>query len=137
MTFFQLNQRDWDTLKVELGKSFDVERNYNYKSPEKSKKSKLRMWITADNRRLLVKENKMGEQMIVDRTVDRYQRLDEILRSKMLKDEHAAFLQGRKFELMLLIYNLDEQAIVRLTESSTDAKPEMVGLNSLREVNPN
>ncbi len=79
----------------------------------------------------------MGEQMIVDRAVDRYQRLDEILRSKMLKDEHAAFLQGRKLELMLLIYNLDEQAIVRLTESSTDAKPEMVSLSSLREVNPN
>ena len=79
----------------------------------------------------------MDEQMIVDRTVNRYQRLDEILRSKMLKDEHAAFLQGRKLELMLLIYALDEQAIVRLTESSTDAKPKTVGLSRLREVNPN
>ena len=79
----------------------------------------------------------MGEQMIVDRAVDRYQRLDEILRSKMLKDEHAAFLQGRKFELMLFIYNLDEQAIVQLTDSSVDAKPEMVGLSRLREVNSN
>ena len=53
MTFFQLNQKDWDTLKIELGKSFDVEGNYTYKSPEKSKKSK-RPLISSDYKILLM-----------------------------------------------------------------------------------
>ena len=55
----------------------------------------------------------------------------------MLKDEDAAFLQGRKHELMLLIYALDENAIAQLTESPVDAEPEMVNLCRLREINPN
>ena len=59
MTFFQLNQRDWDTLKIELGKSFDVERNYTYQSPEKSKKSK-RPLISSDYKILLMWK-KLGE----------------------------------------------------------------------------
>jgi len=48
--------------------------------------------------------SKMDEQMIFNQVVDRYHRLDEILRSQVLKDDDAAFLRGRKFELMLLIY---------------------------------
>ena len=46
----------------------------------------------------------MDEQMIYNQAVDRYRRLDVILRSQILEDEDAAFLRGRKFELMLLIY---------------------------------
>ena len=48
--------------------------------------------------------SKMDEQMIYNQAVDRYHRLDVILRSQILEDEDAAFLRGRKFELMLLIY---------------------------------
>jgi len=59
MTFFQLNQKDWDALKIELGKSFDVERNYTYQSPEKSKKSK-RPLISSDYKILLMWK-KLGE----------------------------------------------------------------------------
>ncbi|MFC1990022.1 hypothetical protein ACFLVW_05640 [Chloroflexota bacterium] len=79
----------------------------------------------------------MEKQMIINRAVASYQRLDELLRSKMLKDEHAAFLQGRKLELILLIYSLDEQALTWLTESATDVKPEMISLSGLREINFN
>ncbi len=79
----------------------------------------------------------MNEQMIINKAVDRYHKLDEILGSQMLKDEDASFLRGRKLELMLLVYALDEQAIVRLTESPIDAKPELVSLSRLREINPN
>lgn len=61
----------------------------------------------------------MDEQIIVNQAVDRYHRLDEILRSQMFEGEDAAFLRGRKFELTLLIYSLDEQAMARLTERST------------------
>jgi len=61
----------------------------------------------------------MDEQIIVNQAVNRYHRLDEILRSQLLEDEDAAFLRGRKFELTLLIYTLDEQAMARLTERST------------------
>ena len=70
----------------------------------------------------------MDKQMIVNQTVSRYHRLDEILRSQMLNEEDVAFLRGRKLELMLLIYTLDEQAIVRLTESPVDTKPEIVSV---------
>ena len=79
----------------------------------------------------------MDEQMIINQAVDRYHRLDEILRSQILKDEHAAFLRGRMLELILLIYTLDEQAIVRLTESPVDTKPEMVSVIRLIRVNLN
>ena len=79
----------------------------------------------------------MGKQIIVNQAIDRYHRLDKILRSGMLREEEAAFLQGRQFELILLIYTLDEQAIVRLTESSVDGKPGMVDWSRLRKVNLN
>ena len=75
--------------------------------------------------------------MIINQAVDRYHRLDEILRSQMLEGEDAAFLRGRKFELMLLIYTLDEQVVVPLTENPVDNKPEMVSLSMLREFNLN
>ena len=58
--------------------------------------------------------------LIVNQAVNRHHRLDEILRSQMLKEEDAAFLRGRKLELMLLIHTLDEHAIMRLTESPVD-----------------
>ena len=54
----------------------------------------------------------MDKQIIINQAVKRYRGLDEILRRKMPEDEEAAFLQGRMLELMLLIYALDEQAIV-------------------------
>ena len=79
----------------------------------------------------------MDEQMIINQAVDRYHRLDGILRSQMLKDEEAAFLRGRMLELMLLIYTLDEQAILRLLESPVDTKPEMVNIIRLIGVNLN
>ena len=81
--------------------------------------------------------SKMEEQMIYNQAVDRYHRLDVILGSQMLKDEDAAFLRGRKFELMLLIYAFDEQAIMQLPESPLDAQPETVNISRLREVNSN
>ncbi len=79
----------------------------------------------------------MIEQRIVNDAVDRYHRLDEVLRSRVLKDEEAAFLRGRKHELMLLIYTLDEQAITQLTENPVDNKPELVNISRIREVNLN
>ncbi len=79
----------------------------------------------------------MDKQAIISKAVDRYHKLDDILRSKMLKDEHAAFLQGRKFELMKLIYTLDNQAISRLTEHSVDTDPENVSVIRVMRFNPN
>lgn len=79
----------------------------------------------------------MDEQMIVKWAVDKYQILDGVLRSQLLIDEDAAFLRGRKFELMLLICILDEQAIVRLAQSLPGAKPEMVSISKVREINLN
>jgi len=79
----------------------------------------------------------MDEQMIINQAVDRYHRLDGILKSQMLKDEEAAFLRGRMLELMLLICTLDEPAIVRLLESPADTKPEMVGSIRFVRVNLN
>jgi len=76
-------------------------------------------------------------EMIINQAVDKYHRLDEILRNQMLEGEDAAFLRGRKFELMLLIYTLDEQVVVPLTENPVDDKPEMVSLSLLREFNLN
>ena len=46
--------------------------------------------------------------MIINQAIDRYHRLDEILKSQVLKDEDAAFLRGRKFELMRLIYTYNK-----------------------------
>ena len=68
----------------------------------------------------------MNEQMIINQAVDTYRRLDRILSSQMLKDEEAAFLRGRMLELMLLIYTLDEQAIVRLLERPVETELETV-----------
>jgi len=79
----------------------------------------------------------MDEQTIIDQAVDRYHRLDGILKSKILKDEQVAFLQGRMLELMLLIYILDEQAIVRLTESPMEIQPEMFSVIRLTRDNLN
>jgi len=79
----------------------------------------------------------MDEQTIVNHAVDRYHRLDEIRRSQMLGEEEVAFLRGRMLELMLLIYTLDEQAIVQLLENSVDTKPEMVSVIRLIRVNLN
>ncbi len=74
----------------------------------------------------------MDGKMIINQAVDRYHRLDGILRSQMLKDEEAAFLRGRMLELMLLIHTLDEQAILRLLESPVDTQPEMVNVRLIR-----
>jgi len=79
----------------------------------------------------------MDEQMIINQAVDRYHRLDGILRSQRLKYAEAAFLRGRMLELMLLSYTLDEQAILRLTESPVDTKPQMVNAIKLIRVNLN
>jgi len=79
----------------------------------------------------------MDEQMIINQAVDRYHRLDGILRSQVLKDEEAAFLLGRMLELMLLICTLDEQAIVRLLESPLDTKSEIVSVIRVIRVNLN
>ncbi len=74
----------------------------------------------------------MDGKMIINQAVDKYHRLDEILRSQMLKDEEAAFLRGRMLELMLLIYTLDEQAILRLLEGPVDTQPEMVNVRIIK-----
>jgi len=79
----------------------------------------------------------MDEQMIINQAVDRYHRLDGILKSQMLKHEEATFLRGRMLELTLLIHTLDKQAIVRLTESPVDTKPQMVSTIRLIRVNLN
>jgi len=79
----------------------------------------------------------MDEQTIINQAVDTYHRLDGILRSQVLKDEESAFLRGRMLELMLLICTLDEQAIVRLLESTVDTKPETVGVTRVIKVNLN
>ncbi len=79
----------------------------------------------------------MDKQTIVNQAVNKHHRLDEILRSQKLKEEDAAFLRGRKLELMLLIHTLDEQAIVQLTESPVDTKPEIVSIIRLIRVNLN
>ena len=70
----------------------------------------------------------MDDQTIVIQAVNRYHRLNELLRSQMLREEEVAFIRGRMLELMLLIYTLDEQAIVQMLESSVDTKPEMVSV---------
>lgn len=72
----------------------------------------------------------MDERVIINQAVDRYNKLVGILRNEILKDEDAAFLQGRMLELLLLIYTLDEQAILRLTERLADTKPENVDVNT-------
>ena len=72
----------------------------------------------------------MNERVIINQAVDRYNKLVGILRNEILKDEDAAFLQGRMLELLLLIYTLDEQAILRLTERLADTKPENVDVNT-------
>ncbi len=79
----------------------------------------------------------MDEQTIINQAVDKYHRLDGILKSQMLKDEEAAFLRGRILELMLLICTLDEQAIVRLLESPVDTEPETVDVIRVMRVNLN
>ncbi len=79
----------------------------------------------------------MDEQTIINQAVDKYHRLDGILRSQMLKDEEAAFLRGQMLELMLLICTLDEQAIVRLLESLVDTKPETVNAIRVIKINLN
>ena len=79
----------------------------------------------------------MDEQTIVIQAVDRYHRLNELLRSHMLREEEVAFIRGRMLELMLLIYTLDEQAIVQMLESSVDTKPEMVSVIRRIRVNLN
>jgi hypothetical protein len=55
----------------------------------------------------------MDEQMLIKRTVKKYQRLDEVLKSRALNDEEAAFLRGRMLELMSLIHTLDEHVTAR------------------------
>lgn len=72
----------------------------------------------------------MDERVIINQAVDRYNKLVGILRNEILKDEDASFLQGRMLELLLLIYTLDEQAILRLTERLVDTKPENVDVNT-------
>jgi len=72
----------------------------------------------------------MDERVIINQAVDRYNKLFGILRNETLKDEDASFLQGRMLELLLLIYTLDEQAILRLTERLVDTKPENVNINT-------
>lgn len=64
----------------------------------------------------------MDEQAIINQVVDKYHRLEGILRNRILSDEKKAFLQGRMLELILLIYTLDEQALVRLAELSGDTE---------------
>lgn len=68
----------------------------------------------------------MDKQMIINDAVDRYHKLEGILREKILEDEQAAFTRGRMLELTLLIYTLDERAILRLVESPLDTESEMV-----------
>ena len=68
----------------------------------------------------------MDEKVIINQATDRYHRLEGILRNEILSDENKAFLQGRMFELMLLIYAMDEQEIMKLTELPVNTKPEDV-----------
>lgn len=68
----------------------------------------------------------MDKQMIINDAVDRYHKLEGILREKILEDEQAAFTRGRMLELTLLIYTLDERAILRLVESPLNTESEMV-----------
>jgi len=72
----------------------------------------------------------MDEKVIINQAVDRYNKLVGIVRNEILKDEDASFLQGRMLELLLLIYTLDEQAILRLTERLADTKPESIDVNT-------
>jgi len=72
----------------------------------------------------------MDEKVIINQAVDRYNKLVGILKNEILKDEDASFLQGRMLELLLLIYTLDEQAILRLTERLADTKPESIDVNT-------
>lgn len=65
----------------------------------------------------------MDERMVINQVVDRYHRLEGILRNKILSDDKRSFLQGRMLELILLIYTLDERALVRLTGLPADIKP--------------
>ena len=74
----------------------------------------------------------MDGKTIINQAVDKYHRLDDILRSQTLKDEEAAFIRGQMLELMLLIYTLDEQAILRLLESPVNAQPEMVNVRLIK-----
>jgi len=68
----------------------------------------------------------MDRQIIINQAVDRYHKLDAILRKETLEYEHAAFLQGRMVELILLISSLDEQAVDQLTRLAVDTRPEEV-----------
>ncbi|MFQ5997431.1 MAG: hypothetical protein ACE5KP_07410 [Dehalococcoidales bacterium] len=70
----------------------------------------------------------MDKQTLINQAVDRYHRLDRMLSNEILSDENKAFLQGRMLELMLFIYTLDEQAILRLTECPEATKPENVSV---------
>ncbi len=79
----------------------------------------------------------MDEQTIINQAVDKYHRLDDILRSQTLKDKEAAFLRGRMLELMLLICTLDEQAILQLLESPVDTQPGMVNAVRVIKINLN
>lgn len=72
----------------------------------------------------------MDEKVIINQAVDRYNKLVGILKNEILKDEDASFLQGRMLELLLLIYTLDEQAILRLTERLADTKAESIDVNT-------
>jgi hypothetical protein len=72
----------------------------------------------------------MDEKVIINQAVDRYNKLFGILRNATLKDSDASFLQGRMLELLLLIYTLDEQAILRLTERLADTKAENIEVNT-------
>ncbi len=79
----------------------------------------------------------MDEQVIINQAVDRYHRLEGILRNEILSDEKKAFLQGRILELILLIYTLDKRAVARLTELPVDTKTENVCVIRLIRVKPN
>lgn len=72
----------------------------------------------------------MDERVIINQAVDRYNKLFGILRNATLKDEDASFLQGRMLELLLLIYTLDDQALLRITERLADTKAENVEVNT-------
>lgn len=79
----------------------------------------------------------MDEQTIINQAVDKYHRLDDILKSQTLKDEEAAFLRGQMLELMLLICTLDEQPIVQPLKSPVDTKPETVNAVRVIKINLN
>lgn len=76
----------------------------------------------------------MIEQNIVNKAIDKYFKLDEILRSRALRDEEAAFLRGRKHELMMLICSLDKQTTTQFTERTASSNAELVELGMIREV---